>query len=174
MQNNSSDPYVTLAKNTIDTYIRTGDIYHPDSIDPAISSQRAGAFVSIHEHGMLRGCIGTFLPTRETLTSEIINNAISAATRDPRFSPITQDELPYLEINVDILSEPEQVESIEALDAKRYGVIVEFHAKRGLLLPDLEGVDTPEDQIRICKQKAGIHPDETDLTLYRITVERHT
>ncbi len=174
LQNNSSDPYVTLAKNTIDTYIRTGDIYHPDSIDPAISSQRAGAFVSIHEHGMLRGCIGTFLPTRETLTSEIINNAISAATRDPRFSPITQDELPYLEINVDILSEPEQVESIEALDAKRYGVIVEFHAKRGLLLPDLEGVDTPEDQIRICKQKAGIHPDETDLTLYRFTVERHT
>ena len=169
----SSDPYVTLARQTIETYIKTKDTYSPASPLPEIDAQKAGAFVSIHEHGMLRGCIGTFLPTKDTLTEEIIQNAISASTRDPRFSPIREDELPYLEINVDILSEPEPVASIDELDAKRYGVIVAYGQRRGLLLPDLDGVDTPEQQIKICKQKAGIRPSVTDLELYRFEVVRH-
>ena len=167
------DPYVKLAKNTIDQFIKTGKKLSPEDSDITDETPH-GAFVSIHEHGMLRGCIGTFLPTCPTLTQEIINNAISASTRDPRFSPITEDELPWLDINVDILSEPEEVSSIDDLDASRYGVIVESKGRRGLLLPDLEGVDTPLQQINICKQKAGIPLKENALTLYRFTVERHT
>ncbi|MBQ9631954.1 MAG: AmmeMemoRadiSam system protein A, partial [Lachnospiraceae bacterium] len=145
----------------------------PEDPDDEMENTRAGAFVSIHEHGMLRGCIGTFLPTQNTLTEEIIQNAISASTRDPRFAPIREEELDQLEINVDILSEPESIDSIDALDARRYGVIVCHGRKRGLLLPDLDGVDTPAQQIEICKQKAGIHPDEKDLELYRFEVVRH-
>ncbi len=169
--NKSGDEYVKLARTTIEHFIKTGEKYTPDGILPDESPH--GAFVSIHEHGMLRGCIGTFLPACDNLTQEIINNAISASTRDPRFSPITEDELPWLDINVDILSTPEPVSSIDDLDAKRYGVIVENKGRRGLLLPDLDGVDTPLQQIDICKQKAGIPSEENALTLYRFTVERH-
>ena len=170
----SSDPYVTLARQTIETYVKTGDTYSPVSPLSEIDRQKAGAFVSIHEHGMLRGCIGTFLPTKDTLTEEIIQNAISASTKDPRFSPIREEELTYLEINVDILSEPEPVASIDELDAKKYGVIVAYGQRRGLLLPDLDGVDTPRQQIEICKQKAGIRPSVTDLELWRFEVVRHS
>lgn len=169
----SKDPYVELARKTIEQYIVSGSIPSAD-ISSIPDETPSGAFVSIHEHGMLRGCIGTFLPTRDTVSEEIIHNAISASTRDPRFSPITEDELPWLDINVDILSSPEQVSSIDDLDAKRFGVIVESKGRRGLLLPDLEGVDTPGQQISICKQKAGIPENENTLTLYRFSVIRHT
>ncbi|MBR1628605.1 MAG: AmmeMemoRadiSam system protein A [Lachnospiraceae bacterium] len=169
----TKDPYVELARNTIETYVKTKEIYEPPTRWDEMEQTRAGAFVSIHSHGMLRGCIGTFLPTQDTLTDEIIQNAISASTRDPRFAPISANELPFLDIHVDILSEPEPIDSENLLDAKRYGVIVAHGIKRGLLLPDLDGVDTPAQQIEICKQKAGIHPDETDLELFRFEVVRH-
>ena len=134
--------------------------------------EQAGVFVSIHGHDGLRGCIGTFEPTQSNVAEEIIANAISSSTRDPRFPPVTPDELADLEYSVDVLTHPEPVESPDQLDAKNYGVIVESVWRRGLLLPDLEGVDTVEQQIAICRQKAGISPEE-EVKLYRFEVKRY-
>ncbi len=169
-----SDIYVELAKATIEEYVKTGSVFEPDrsSLPDEMISKRSGAFVSIHKNGQLRGCIGTFLPIQDNLANEIIGNAISASTRDPRFSPITADELDSLEINVDVLSTPEDIDSPDQLDVKRYGVIVSNGGRRGLLLPDLEGVDTIEDQISIAMQKAGIYPGE-QIKLQRFEVVRH-
>ncbi len=169
------DAYVMLAKNTIDKYVREGSVYTPgnEELIEEMTSKRAGAFVSIHKKGELRGCIGTIGPTKENLALEIIGNAIAASTRDPRFPAITADELGDLEINVDVLGEPEAIDSPDMLDVKRYGVIVEKGYRRGLLLPDLDGVDTVEYQIAIAKQKAGIDFDEKGVQLYRFEVVRH-
>jgi AmmeMemoRadiSam system protein A len=144
----------------------------PEGLPEEMTRTRAGAFVSIHKDGALRGCIGTIGPTTGCVAQEIIDNAISASTRDPRFPAISPDELKYLEINVDVLGEPEDIESKEQLDPKRYGVIVSSVGKRGLLLPDLEGIDTVEQQIEIAKQKAGIHRFES-VKLQRFEVIRH-
>ena len=150
------DQYVKLAKNTIETYIRDRKIYRPaeDELTDEMMNSRAGAFVSIHE--------------------EIIANAISASTRDPRFPAIRAGELPFLEINVDVLGEPEDISSMDELDVKRYGVIVTKGRRRGLLLPDLEGVDTVEYQVRIARMKAGIRDEEEGVQLSRFEVIRHT
>ena len=172
-QKNASDIYVRLARNTIEKYISQGIIPDvPDDLPKELLQNRAGAFVSIHEHGRLRGCIGTILATKECIAKEIIDNAISASTKDPRFDPITKDELDWLEINVDILSEPEDIDSKDELDVKRYGVIVSNRYKRGLLLPDLDGIDTVDEQIAIAKKKAGISDNE-DYSLQRFEVTRH-
>lgn len=169
-----SDAYVRLAIRTIETYIRTGRVIDiPDDIPAELKEKRAGAFVSIHKLGSLRGCIGTILPTTECVAQEIINNAVSASTRDPRFDAITTDELQFLEINVDVLGDPEDISSPDELDVKRYGVIVTKGRKRGLLLPDLDGVDTVEEQLSIAKRKAGIDPDDEDVELQRFEVVRH-
>ena len=133
---------------------------------------RAGAFVSIHKHGKLRGCIGTIAPTAENVAKEIIRNAISASTQDPRFDPVTEEELKWLEINVDVLGEPERISSLAELDVRRYGVIVSCGHKRGLLLPDLDGVDTPEQQVSIAMKKGGIRENEP-YVLERFEVVRH-
>ena len=172
-QKNASDIYVRLARNTIEKYISQGIIPDvPDDLPKELLKNRAGAFVSIHEHGRLRGCIGTILATKECIAKEIIDNAISASTKDPRFDPITKDELDWLEINVDILSEPEDIDSKDQLDVKRYGVIVTSGYKRGLLLPDLEGVDDVDTQVSIAMRKGGIKPGD-DYTLQRFEVIRH-
>ncbi len=172
-KNSGSDEYVQLARRTIESYILEGrKIAVPADIKGEMRERRAGAFVSIHEHGRLRGCIGTILPTTECIAKEIINNAVSASTEDPRFEPITEDELEWLEINVDILGDPEDIDSPDQLDVKRYGIIVSKGYKRGLLLPDLDGVDTVEEQIAIAKRKAGIRENE-DVKLQRFEVVRH-
>lgn len=169
----SEDPYVRLARQSLESYIRTGrKIDIPEDLPTELTDTRAGAFVSIHKQGRLRGCIGTIEATEETLAEEIINNAISASTRDPRFSEITEDELKWLEINVDVLGEPEPIFSMDQLDPKRYGVIVQKGYRRGLLLPDLDGVDTAEQQVSIARQKAGIRPDE-EIRMQRFEVIRH-
>jgi AmmeMemoRadiSam system protein A len=144
----------------------------PEGLPEELMNRQAGAFVSIHKHGELRGCIGTIGPTRSCLAEEIIGNAISASTRDPRFSPIRPDELEWLEISVDVLGEPEDIESRDELDVKRYGVIVSSGRKRGLLLPDLDGVDTVDRQVEIAMQKGGIHENE-NYRLQRFEVIRH-
>ncbi|MCR4780686.1 MAG: AmmeMemoRadiSam system protein A [Ruminiclostridium sp.] len=168
-----SDPYVRLAVSSLESYILSGEkIPVPDGLPDEMLYRRAGAFVSIHKQGELRGCIGTIAPTTGSIAEEIIQNAISASTQDPRFDPITADELPLLEVNVDVLGEPETISSHDMLDVKRYGVIVTSGFKRGLLLPDLDGVDTVEDQINIAKRKAGIRPDE-EVKLQRFEVVRH-
>jgi len=131
---------------------------------------KAGVFVSIHKFGKLRGCIGTFLPTTDCIADEIIRNAVLASTEDYRFSPIAEEELPYLEVNVDVLSTPEPTTK-DKLNPKKYGVIVIQGIKRGLLLPDLDGIDTVEQQIEIAKSKAGI--TNGDIKLERFEVIRH-
>ncbi len=164
-------PLVQLAKDTIEVYIREGKIPEPGELIPEMNG-RAGVFVSLKLGGLLRGCIGTFEPTRENVAQEIISNAISSATRDPRFPQVQPDELDGLEYSVDILSKPEPVTAMDDLDPKRYGVIVESGGRRGLLLPDLEGVDTVQKQIEICRAKAGILADEP-VKLYRFEVRRY-
>lgn len=165
-------PLVKLAKETIETYVGTGEIAAPPADLTAEMSGKAGVFVSLKKHGELRGCIGTFLPTTENVAAEIIQNAVSAATHDPRFPPVAASELDELEYSVDVLSDPERIRGKEDLDPKRYGVIVKSGELRGLLLPDLEGVDTPEEQIRIAAMKAGIYSAE-GIELYRFEVKRY-
>ena len=168
-----SDAYVQLARQSLERYIlRRERIPVPEDLPEEMLHTRAGAFVSIHKNGALRGCIGTIGPTTDCVAREIINNAISASTNDPRFPAIRPDELPFLEINVDVLGEPEDIDSKDQLDVKKYGVIVSSVGKRGLLLPDLEGVDTVDQQIEIARQKAGIHRFET-MKLQRFEVIRH-
>ncbi len=167
------DEYVLLAKQSITSYIKEHKkLKVPNNLSTELLNNQAGVFVSIHKDGYLRGCIGTFLPMQNNIAEEIIENAISASTRDPRFEPITEEELKYLEINVDVLTPPEKINTKEELDPKRYGVIVEKDYRRGLLLPDLEGIDEIDDQINIAKQKAGISKEE-EVDLYRFEVVRH-
>ncbi len=173
-EHSACDPWVRLAWRSVESYVCSRKLLAvPDGLPEALTKTRAGAFVSIHKQGRLRGCIGTIAPTQKSLAEEIIRNAVSASSRDPRFEPIRPDELPWLEINVDVLGEPEDIASAAELDVKRYGVIVSKGSRRGLLLPDLDGVDTVEEQIAIARQKAGIGPEET-VTLQRFEVVRHT
>jgi AmmeMemoRadiSam system protein A len=164
-------PLVRLAKRSVESYVRRGKVIQAKRLTPEMKP-KAGVFVSIHKGGELRGCIGTIEAQRNNVAEEIITNAISSAIRDPRFYPITADELGELEYSVDVLSRPEPVKSRKQLNARRYGVIVERGGRRGLLLPDLEGVDSADYQIDICRQKAGIAPDEP-VKLYRFEVERY-
>ena len=167
------DPYVRLARMTIEQYVREGKKPPvPDWTPEEMRTRKAGVFVSIHKQGQLRGCIGTILATQDCIAKEIIGNAISAAVRDPRFSPVREEELPWLEIHVDVLSAPERIEGRDQLDVKRYGVIVTSGAKRGLLLPDLEGVDSVDDQVAIAMRKGGITSRDR-ITLERFEVVRH-
>ena len=164
-------PLARLAKETVESYVRERKLPNPTELTPEMR-EKAGVFVSIKKHGALRGCIGTFEPTRPNVAEEIISNAVSSSTRDPRFPPVTAHELPHLTYSVDVLTNPEPVETTEQLEPKQYGVIVESSRRHGLLLPDLEGVDTVEQQIQICRQKAGIFPDEP-VKLYRFEVRRY-
>jgi AmmeMemoRadiSam system protein A len=163
-------PVVRLAKEAVENHIRKGKVPQPRELIPEMR-ERAGVFVSLHKHGQLRGCIGTFEPKEKNVAEEIIANAISSSTMDPRFPPVTASELDDLEYGVDILTKPEPVTDISQLDPKEYGVIVESGWKRGLLLPDLEGVDSVEEQIAICRLKAGISASEP-VDLYRFQVRR--
>lgn len=169
----NSDAYVQLAYKSVYSYVLEKKVLPvPSDIPEEMLGIRAGAFVSIHEHGRLRGCIGTIGPTCENVAEEIIQNAISASTKDPRFNAITANELEFLEINVDVLGEPENISSMDELDVKRYGVIVSSGRKRGLLLPDLDGVDSVEQQVAIAMQKGGITEDD-EVHLQRFEVVRH-
>lgn len=163
---------VELARRTIESYVRDG--VRPDSMKLTDQEypDRAGVFVSLHRNDELRGCIGTISATRDTLSEEVIGNAIEAATRDPRFPPLSADELADLEIKVDVLHPPESC-TLEDLDPKRFGVITTSGWRRGLLLPDLEGVDEAEMQVRIAMQKAGIRPGEP-CAYERFKVDRYT
>ncbi len=167
-------PLVQLARKAIEEYIRSGRVIDPPPEELMIPEmkQRAGTFVSLKKRGELRGCIGTFLPVCENVAQEIIRNAIAAATEDPRFPPVREDELGELDISVDVLSTPEPVTDLSQLDPKKYGVIVESGFRRGLLLPDLEGVETVEQQLAIAMAKAGISPGEP-IKVYRFTVNRY-
>ena len=172
-------PLVRLARLSLETYVTSGRrLKVPDQLPadlPAeLADTRAGCFVSLKEDGELRGCIGTILPTRASLAEEIVANAVSAGYHDPRFSPVRAEELPELVYDVDVLTTPEPVPSEKDLDPKRYGVIVSCDdGRRGLLLPDLDGVDTVEEQVRIAARKGGISVGYDDYRLERFEVVRH-
>lgn len=171
-----SHPLVDLARRTIESYVRDGRQIDPPEELTLEMQRRAGAFVTIHRQGQLRGCIGTIQPTCENVAEEVIRNAISAATRDPRFPPLRRNELPNLEVKVDVLGEPEPVDSLDELDPKRYGLIVqsvEQPRKRGLLLPDLEGIETVEKQFYWTRHhKAGITDPDEPVQMFRFEVKR--
>ena len=162
-----------LARRAVEAFVRDGKIIErPQSLE-GLLDQRAACFVSLKTYaGELRGCIGTIQPAKATLAEELIANAVSAATRDPRFPPVEPQELQDLRYSVDVLHEPEAAK-FEELDPKNYGVIVEDEAGvyRGLLLPDLQGVETASQQVEIAARKAGIMPG-TPLRLWRFRVER--
>ncbi|MDI6801676.1 MAG: AmmeMemoRadiSam system protein A [Thermodesulfovibrionales bacterium] len=166
-------PYVEVAKRAVERYVKYKKMLDTPKELPSDMQRSAGVFVCLKKHGELRGCIGTFLPCEENIYKEIVRNAIAAAKKDPRFYPVQEDELDEITYSVDVLSEPEKIGDISELDPKKYGVIVVKGYRKGLLLPDLEGVDTVEEQLRIAKMKAGIDPAEEDVEIYRFTVERY-
>lgn len=188
-QRAKEDIIVRLARKTVETYIRDrrkivyedvkdsikkeGEDSSADELIDILENNRAGVFVSMHKDGRLRGCIGTISPVRDNVAQEVIDNAISASTSDPRFIPVSPDELDHLEYSVDVLSPPENIASLAELDVKKYGVIVTNGNRRGLLLPNLDTIDTVEEQIAIAKKKAGISSAEP-VSLQRFEVIRHT
>ncbi|MDH4099584.1 MAG: AmmeMemoRadiSam system protein A [Nitrospirota bacterium] len=162
-------PLVQLAKKTVEAYVKEGRFPDPPTDPVAEMLEKAGVFVSLKKHGQLRGCIGTFSPTMPSVAEEIIRNAVSAATRDPRFAPVSSNELADIEYSVDILSSPLPVKDVAMLDPKKYGVIVTSGGRRGLLLPDLEGVDTVDDQLAITRRKAGIgHSEPIEIEYFEV------
>jgi AmmeMemoRadiSam system protein A/AmmeMemoRadiSam system protein B len=172
-QKNKEDAYVSLARHSLEHYL----VHHtylsiPNDLPVELLDKKQAVFVTLKKHGRLRGCIGTLEPTKESLAEEIIYNAVSAGLRDPRFPQVTIEELPQLSYSVDVLSSPEEVQSVEELDPKLYGVIIYTSRKSGLLLPNLEGIDTVEKQLDIVKQKANIDVGE-DYKIKRFKVVRH-
>ena len=173
-QRRNEDAYVRLARATVESWVKERKRPAlPDDLPAEMLNRRAGVFVSLHRDGNLRGCIGTIQATRKNIAEEIVENGISAATRDPRFSPVRPEELEGLEISVDVLGKPEKIASRDELDVKRYGVIVTKGFRRGLLLPNLDGVDTVDQQLSIALRKAGLSEREKDFEMERFEVVRH-
>lgn len=169
----SEDPYVHLARHSLETYVTTGKYAKLlEGLPQEMTTRKAGVFVSLKKHGSLRGCIGTIVPVTENIAKEILRNAVSAGEEDPRFPPVGKDELEEIVYSVDVLSDAEPINKMEELDVTRYGVIVSAGRKRGLLLPNLEGVDTIEQQVSIAKKKAGIYDNEAFM-MERFEVVRH-
>lgn len=167
-------PFVKLAKDSVEKYIIDGVVIDPPEVLlKKYGNIRKGVFVTLHKGKELRGCIGTYLPTKSNILEEIIYNAISAATEDPRFPPVSPSELDSITYSVDVLEPPEPVKDLSELDPKKFGVIVSKGFMRGLLLPDIEGVNTVEEQLRIAKMKAGITPYDEDIEIYKFRVTRY-
>ncbi len=177
------DEYTNLAKQAVEAFIRQGKvIVLPNGLSKKILEKKAGVFVTIEkrekgEQKELRGCIGTYLPTKENIAEEIIRNAVAAATQDYRFGAIEESELPYLSYTVYILGAPLQIKDIKELDPKKYGILIKttgFPLKSALLLPDLEGIDTIEKQIAIACRKGGINAENDKIVIYKFSVEKHS
>jgi len=171
--------HVQLARYSLEHYVKTGKSAELlADISAELTSSQAGVFVCIKKRGQLRGCIGTIAPVTESVAHEILRNAVSAACEDPRFPPVRESELADLVYTVDVLAPPEPIDSLEMLDVKRYGVIVTSgpsqagRHKRGLLLPNLDGVDTVDEQLEIAMHKAGIREGEP-VQLERFEVRRY-
>ncbi|MBU3934848.1 AmmeMemoRadiSam system protein A [Patescibacteria group bacterium] len=183
--------YILLAKSAVENYIKENKTINPAKDLPKdLLEKKAGVFVTIKKSGQLRGCIGTYLPAKENIAKEIIANAIAAAAKDYRFPPIQKNDLLFLSYEVYILSKPKPVKNIKDLDPKKYGLIIKsqpsvfsqkaktaldsrLYSKTGLLLPDLEGIDTTEQQISIACQKGGIDPVKENILIYRFSAKRY-
>ena len=169
-------PLVALVKKAVELYVREGKVItDPGELSKELT-EKAGVFVCLKKNGQLRGCIGTIEPVNGCASVEAVRNAIASATEDPRFFPVSEDELEELDYSVDVLCPPEKIEKnfLSELDPKKYGVIVVKGARKGLLLPDLEGVETAEEQLRIAMLKGGIPPGEEGMEIYRFQVKRYS
>ena len=166
----SRHPLVLLARKAIESHL--AGLPLPGLRDAPDFDEPAGTFVSIKKKGQLRGCIGTIQPVHSSLAEEVVDNSISAATKDPRFPPLTPDEFDEIAISVDVLTQPEPVSSLGELDVSKFGIIVQSGVRRGVLLPDLPGVETVGQQVRIAMSKAGIREGE-DIRLFRFEVNRY-
>lgn len=168
------DPYIQLAKNAVEFYVKKGRTFPiPEKLTKEMVTKQAGVFVTLYKKENLRGCIGTFLPTKENIAQEIIDNAISACSRDYRFNPISVKELADLRYEVSILSKPKSVQNRNTLNCKKHGIIVKSGHKIGLLLPDLDGINSVNQQIEIACQKANINQKREPIELYSFLVEKH-
>lgn len=174
------NPLVLLAKSAVENYIKKSEVITADaeSVPKEFLDKKAGVFVTIEKHKGLRGCIGTYLPTRKNTAEEVIHNAISAATEDYRFGEIKENELPYLSYTVYVLNKPELANGIPELNPKKFGIIVKTvsdnknRCKSALLLPDLDGIDTSEEQVSIACKKGGIDPKREEILIYKFTAEK--
>jgi AmmeMemoRadiSam system protein A len=186
--------YVLLAKTALEEYVKQGKIIKPlASLPENFFKEKHGVFITIEKQGKLRACLGTYLPTKPNIVQEIINNAISAATKDNRFDPINEQELDQLSYSVSVLEYPELVKDLKTINPKKFGIIVktapfvfpeknkdnqEFdftkqaYFKTGLLLPDLDGIDNSEEQFKIACQKAGIDPEKEKVFIYKFKVNK--
>lgn len=170
----NEDNFVRLARQTVEAYVRTGEVPPlPEELPDEMMNRQAGVFVSLKLAGKLRGCIGTISAVTDNIAKEIVKNAVAACSEDPRFDPVRPEELERINYSVDVLGPTERIDSQEQLDVKRYGVIVISGYRKGLLLPNLEGVDTVAEQIKIAKRKAGI-PESERCRMERFEVVRHT
>lgn len=181
------NPYIFLAKTAVENYVKEKkEISPPEDLPREFFEKKSGAFITIEKEKKLRGCMGTYLPTKDNLAKEIISNAITASTRDYRFNPIKEQELPHLSYKVYVLSQPELIKDIKELNPKRYGIIIKTLSKAkdvffnghlphktGLLLPGLEGVDTVEKQVSIACQKGRVNPKTEKFIIYKFKVEKH-
>lgn len=169
------NPYVALAKTTVESYIKNRKIPPlPENISKKFLTEKAGIFVSIYNSEELRGCIGTYLPTEPNLAEEIIGNAVAAATRDYRFQPIKKKELADLSYSVYVLEEPREIKNLDELDPKKYGILIKSETgKSGLLLPDLEGIDTVEKQLTAVCRKCGVRLNEEKITIYKFVAKKY-
>lgn len=156
---------VELARKTIETYLREDRKPQVPKV-PAKLREHRGVFVTLNKEGELRGCIGHPLSTTP-LVDAVIDSAISSATRDPRFPPVTPEELPALEVEVSVLSKPEPIkvksprEYPKHIVIGRDGLIIEWSGYAGLLLPQVPvewGWDAEEFLSHAC-MKAGLMPD---------------
>lgn len=167
------DAFVRLARETVERYVKTGETpVLPDDLPDEMTTQRAGVFVSLKIRGRLRGCIGTIEAVKGSIAEEIMQNAVSACSEDPRFEPVTKAELDSITYSVDVMGASERIDSMDQLDVKKYGVIVTSGYRKGLLLPNLDGVSTVREQVSIAKRKAGI-PESERCRLERFEVVRH-
>ncbi len=167
-------PLVELAKKAVEEFVKyRRRVSVPENIPEEFLNKSSAVFVCLKKSGQLRGCIGTITPKQSSVADEVIENAISACSQDPRFSVVEPKELREISYTVDILEPSEPVAGPEELDPKRFGVIVSKGNVRGLLLPDIEGVDTVVEQLAIAKRKAGIDPSDTDVEMHRFTISRY-
>lgn len=204
------NPHVSLAKLAVENYIKEKKVIKPpEDLPKDFLTKKSGVFITIEKQGQLRGCIGTYLPTKENIAKEVIQNAIAAAAEDYRFGPLQKEELPELSYTVYIINTPELIKNMTDLNPKKYGIIVKtlpisfprpigpastrsrgergspegaagtdvmFNGhtppKSGLLLPDLNGIETIEEQVSLACQKGKINPQTENIIVYKFTVEK--
>ncbi len=164
-----------IARKSIETYLKTGKKLEVNETDPALLKEM-GAFVTLNEHGELRGCIGNLKGT-EPLYLTIRDMAVEAAVGDPRFAPVRLAELENIEIEISALSPLERIDSAEKIQLGKHGVIVKRGLNSGVFLPQVAtetGWSKEEFMSNLCAHKAGLEPDawkDKSTEIYIFTAE---